>query len=502
MSTDHQQYSTENQAAAIGRYAEDHRMEVVRSYADLGKSGLTLQHRDGLRQLLTDVESGTAEYTAILVYDVSRWGRFQDADESAYYEYRCRRARVAVHYCAEPFANDGSVSSTLLKTIKRTMAGEFSRELSAKVFAGKSRLVELGFRQGGTAGLGFRRLLIDRHGTPKGLLKLYDRKSLITDRVILVLGPDEEVRTVREIYDWVITDNLDFEAIARRLNGRGIANEFGRPWTRFMVQEIVTNPKYLGANVTNRRSNKLGGRYVRNPPEMWVRLDGAFPAIVDEATFQKTQDVLSARLARPSDGELLDGLQSLLKRTGSLTASVIRPQQGVRSSRVYCKRFGGLLGAYRRIGYQPRKNFEFLAVEAQIAKMRAALTVTFQEMLKISGAVVGATDDPGLFTANEGLTVRFLLVRCRDTQRGDRWFIRFRAHERADINIAGRMTSTNDAILDYYVFPRSSAPEGHFEIGLTNSVVFDVHRFENLSRIADLLREVTLEDMDHAASFD
>jgi DNA invertase Pin-like site-specific DNA recombinase len=93
----------------------------------------------------------------VLVYDVSRWGRFQDVDESAYYEYICKRANVSIHYCAEQFENDGSLSSSLLKTIKRTMAGEYSRELSVKVFAGQCRLIERGFRQGGPAGYGLRR---------------------------------------------------------------------------------------------------------------------------------------------------------------------------------------------------------------------------------------------------------------------------------------------------------------------------------------------------------
>jgi hypothetical protein len=56
-----------------------------------------------------------ADFSIVLVYDVSRWGRFQDADESAYYEYRCRRAQIAVHYCAEPFQNDGSLTTVLMK---------------------------------------------------------------------------------------------------------------------------------------------------------------------------------------------------------------------------------------------------------------------------------------------------------------------------------------------------------------------------------------------------
>src|SRR5205823_2469469 len=151
MSTEHQRYSTENQADAIAQYAGRYGFEIVRTYADHGKSGLRIEGREALRRLLSDVESGEAGFRAILVYDVSRWGRFQDADESAYYEYRCRRAGIEVRYCAEQFENDGSIASTIVKTVKRAMAGEYSRELSAKVFAGQCRLTELGFRQGGPA---------------------------------------------------------------------------------------------------------------------------------------------------------------------------------------------------------------------------------------------------------------------------------------------------------------------------------------------------------------
>jgi hypothetical protein len=59
----------------------------------------------------------------------------------------CSRAGIRVHYCGEQFDNDGTIGSVLLKSVKRVMAGEYSRELSVKVFAGQCRLVENGFRQ-------------------------------------------------------------------------------------------------------------------------------------------------------------------------------------------------------------------------------------------------------------------------------------------------------------------------------------------------------------------
>lgn len=188
MSTDHQQYSTDNQRDKIREYAAKRGMEIVRTYADEGKSGLRIDGRQALQQLIKDVESGATDYQVILAYDVSRWGRFQDADESAYYEYICRRAGIQVAYCAEQFENDGSPVSTIVKSVKRAMAGEYSRELSAKVFAGQCRLIELGYRQGGPAGYGLRRVLIDQQGSIKCELTRGEHKSLQTDRVILTPG--------------------------------------------------------------------------------------------------------------------------------------------------------------------------------------------------------------------------------------------------------------------------------------------------------------------------
>ena len=110
MSTENQQYSTDNEADKINEYAEKRGIEIIKTYADDGKSGLSIGGRAALQQLISDVETGAADFNVILVYDVSRWGRFQDADESAYYEYICKRAGINVAYCAEQFENDGSPS--------------------------------------------------------------------------------------------------------------------------------------------------------------------------------------------------------------------------------------------------------------------------------------------------------------------------------------------------------------------------------------------------------
>ena len=231
MSTEHQQYSTHNQADKIKDYAERRGIEIVRTYADDGKSGLSIGGRAALQKLIADVETGAADFELILVYDVSRWGRFQDADESAYYEYICKRKGISVAYVAEQFENDGSPVSTIVKGVKRAMAGEYSRELSAKVFAGQCRLIDLGFRQGGPAGFGLRRILIDQSGVMKSELKRGEHKSLQTDRVVLMPGPSHEVQTVNQMFRWVIEDDLGLTEIAKRLNSMAIWTDLDRPWT-------------------------------------------------------------------------------------------------------------------------------------------------------------------------------------------------------------------------------------------------------------------------------
>jgi hypothetical protein len=67
------------------------------------------------------------------------------------------------------------------------------------VFAGQCRLIELGYRQGGPAGYGLRRILVDQNGSVKSELARGEHKSLQTDRVILMPGPDDEWRRGEQV---------------------------------------------------------------------------------------------------------------------------------------------------------------------------------------------------------------------------------------------------------------------------------------------------------------
>ena len=334
----------------IREYATRRNMEIVMVYSDEGKSGLSIQGRASLAGMIADVESKRTNFSCILVYDVSRWGRFQDADESAYYEYLCKRAGIAVHYCAEQFENDGSNISSIFKSVKRGMAGEYSRELSAKVFRGACRLIQLGFKQGGTAGFGLRRMLVDHTGQKKGLLKMGEHKSIQTDRVILVPGPEEEVETVRWMYNAFVNEGKNEGEIMKLLNEQGILTDFQRPWTRGTVHEVLTNEKYLGHNVYHRTSCKLKQRHVENPPEKWIRADNAFVGIIDSTLFLAAQSIILTRSHKWSDEEMLEKLRGILTQHGRISGILIDEADDLPSSSAFRNRFGSLVSAYRLIG--------------------------------------------------------------------------------------------------------------------------------------------------------
>ncbi len=495
MSTDHQKYSTENQADAIRHYAATRGIEIVRTYADAGKSGLKIEGRDALKQLIEDVQLGNADYTMVLVYDISRWGRFQDADESAYYEYICKRAGIAVQYCAEQFENDGSPVSTIVKGVKRAMAGEYSRELSIKVFAGQGRLIEKGYRQGGPAGFGLRRTLIDESGATKGVLGHGEHKSIQTDRVILTPGPDNEIAIVREVYHAFVHEGRTEREIAETLNSRGILSDLQRPWSRGTVHQLLINEKYVGDNVWNRRSFKLKKKRVQNAPDMWIKAPGAFEGIVDRDIFDAAHTIIGARSFRLSDAEMLEALQALYARKGLLSGIIIDESDGMPSSSAYGSRFGSLLRAYSLVGFTPDRDYRYVAINRALRKLHPDVLRQVLDGLREQGSEAWQDLGTDRVIVNGEFSVSVVIVRCITTPTGLlRWKLRFDTSLMPDITIVVRMDASNRSPLDFYLFPRLDVVADRVRLAEENGLSLDAYRFENLDYLYEIAAPVSIAE--------
>lgn len=484
MSTIHQRYSMENQAAAIAAYAARYNLNIVRTYRDEGLSGLKIDKREGLKQLLTDICAGRADFSRVLVYDVSRWGRFQDVDESAHYEFLCRKAGIKVDYCAEQFDNDGSLLSSIVKNLKRVMAAEFSRELSAKVHAGQLRQAALGFRQGGPLGYGLRRELLDANRLSKGFLKRGQQKNLKTDHVVLRLGHPHEIEVIQKIFQEYVEARKSEENIGRRLNREGVPNHRGRPWTRAMVDYILRNENYIGNTVYNRESNPLRGGKVKNPPSLWIRTRGSIAPAVDRSIFLRAQRRLTLRWLHLTDDELLLCLKSLLEREGRLSEAIINSTLGVPSIKVFNDRFGSLRNAYRRIGYEIKRDFSWIDRSDEFDGLLRDTADDLAAQLKKAGSVACFEQGTDILTINNRFKISLRLARCwRAPVRKPIWTINRRAVLPVGHIVAIRLGEENNSVLDYVLLP-TTAMTGlkirFMEAGLNR---FDGYRFQTSAQL-------------------
>lgn len=463
VSTDKQEYSLPFQTDEISKYAFQHGFSIVETYSDPAISGVLLRKRKGLQKLIHDVVEGKAPFRAVLVYDVSRWGRFQDTDESAHYEFLCKSAGVRVHYCAEIFSNDDNMSNLIMKCLKRAMAGEYSRELGAKVFAGQRRGAERGFRQGAAPGYGLRRLLVSSEGRPKQILGDGERKSIATDRVILVLGPESEVQWVHKIYEMFVEKRMTFSEIARELNRRRIPHLKGAPWSMRAVQLILTHPKYVGCNIYGRSTQRLYTRAALKPKSEWIVRPDSFEPIVNPKTYAKVQQMIQAtNEAMPhnrSDDDLLDVLRGIYQKHGRITTNLLKSTSHSPSARTYHFRFGGLLKAYESVGYKGFWSGDWLQSRRRIQALRDEL---MRQIVEADPAHFSLQCPGGAYRTRicriDGTLISVIASRPFLGHKSDiRWLLP-RPDESQMITLVARLSLSLDKFKDMFVIPPVRGP--------------------------------------------
>ena len=344
------------------------------------------------------------------------------------------------------------------------MAAEYSRELSAKVFAGQCRIVRNGFKIGGRAGYGLRRMLLDTSGNPKVILKHGEQKSLTTERVTYVLGDEAELRVIHDIYSMFLDEDMSVTLIMRHLNRMNIPREVPGPWNYDSVRRILTHPKYIGSIVFNRSSSRLHTKKVRHPPEKWVVHPNRFPAIVSLERFQRVQQKLANKVSGRSNEQLISELRSFLRKHGRLSTKLICPANGLASYVTYQKRFGRTKQIYDLIPY--RQTFVFLAAEEakRSVKFRADVRNRFIE--ELNAATVSFAVSKALFTLFRYGIFSLEVARCARTQRTRelRWLIYSRKGSHEHACLAVRLSPDNQSVQDCCMLPTIPHFETNFSL--------------------------------------
>ncbi len=354
MSTDLQNLSIGLQKQAIAKFANDSGLQIVRTYEDAGKSGMTIRQREAMKQLVRDVTDPHCPFGTVLVYDVSRWGRFQDTDASAYWEYHCQIHGVRVIYVAESFSQQAGPLGAVVKSLKRAMAAEYSRELAIKVRAGQQRVISLGYSVGGQPAIGLVRQVFTRDGQPRMVLRAGERKAVQSDRIKLVPGPPEQVTLLRRIFELYAFTNTSITSLVRTLNLEGHVTNKGRAFTRRSIEGLLRFEPFIGNYVWAKRVNTAQGVKPNREADM-VRANSTIEPLIDKDLWQAVQDKLRLH-AKPkrSPQLMLESLQQALALKPDMTACDLA-SLGCAPSQTYLKAFGSMQAAYAMAG---RENFE------------------------------------------------------------------------------------------------------------------------------------------------
>lgn len=302
-------------------------------------------------------------------------------------------------------------------------------------------------------------------GDPSGqALQAGQRKINLTDRVRLQLGPADEIAVIHLIYAWYLDESLTEKGIAGRLNTMGVPSETGRPWTRWRICGVLTNEKYIGRLIFNRKSVKLKRAPVKNPVDEWIRTADAFSSIVPIDRFMVAQEERARRARCNTDAELLQMLRALHDRVGPLSVGVLKNHEGIPGHKAYIGRFGSLSRAYELAGVPiPQKVMDRVTSRKRLKPIRRALLSEVITCMSRAGAEVSEAGSDMLLVINRTVVVKVCIGMSRYGYKHQaRWKVSMDDVPGPDFVLAILLDQENTHAQRFYLIPRKSVAKPTF----------------------------------------
>jgi DNA invertase Pin-like site-specific DNA recombinase len=309
------------QEEILRTFAATRSYDVVRVFRD-SASGRSLKKRSDFKTLI-EVVRGGPPFEALLVRDVSRWGRFENVDESAYWEFFFFSNGCRVLYVEEPFRDDDSPYAVLMKSLKRVLASEFSREKSQAVRYTQARVVKQGFSAIGSTAYGMIRVMVKpQTGEVVREMQPGEWKGIGNWRTKMAPGDPAKQDVVREVFRLYVEDNLSTAEVADRLNRQGIPGPKSAKWVGSTVKYLLKNPVYIGiAKYSVRRKERPLGSAI--PPlvkEAAILTPESFEAVVSQDIWQRANDRIAASVLNTRERILTERMHAGIESFGPLDA--------------------------------------------------------------------------------------------------------------------------------------------------------------------------------------
>lgn len=269
VSTDEQAaegFSLAAQEERLRAYCTVQEWEVAEVYIDDGYSGKDLD-RPAVRRMLSEIESGDV----IVVYRLDRLTRSVTDLDQLLRDLDSVEAKFAS--ATESFNTTTAMGRFFIMLV--ALLAQWEREnLGERVRMGMSRMVQEGKRPGGSVPFGY---------------------DAVGDK--LIVNPSEAA-IVRRMFDrYMAGDGL--RAIAILLNEAGARTKTGGEWSNIGVRYVLRNPIVTGRIAWQRvRVNTPSGNRSPIGDETQI-VEGEHEAIIDAATFERVQRIMSRRSSIP-----------------------------------------------------------------------------------------------------------------------------------------------------------------------------------------------------------
>ena len=462
---DRQENSISIQKDQVRQFSRENGIKIIEEFADIGKSGLSIEGRDEFQRMLKYVVDQTNKFEYIMILDVSRWGRFQNINLSAHYMWLCSHYGRKIVFTKLGIQDEDDPLRQMVISFEKVRAATYSRELSDKVFKGCVKIAEQGYRAGGLPPYGMHRLLLNEQRKPVQILEPGQRKSIQNQRVTLTPGDNEQVKVVKRIFKEFVRKGQSPQEIAEFLNQDNIASPGGKKWSSDNVVTILKNET----------GQKLQSRTKMNPEAEWVRTKSAFKGVINDELFHQAQNkFLNQREEYQrihSKEDMLAKLKAVYQRYGIITEKLISAQKNMLSASIYTKEFRSLSMAFQELFSEALSDARQTVVEQLRLK---AIKVHNHDNYLVLNDSVSLIIQPSV-PIPSGYCVYWV----------------FRPDPRVEVDITlGVPLSNNNKfdILGYLVFPRILVESRIIKVFSSSEGRLDFHGYEDLDFIEELLK--------------
>ncbi len=283
----------ERHKRALLELAMRQKLTITQIYSEI-VSGETIAARPVMQQLLSEVEQGMWE--GVLVMEVERLARGETIDQGI---------------VAQTFKLSGTKIITPMKTYDPNNEYdeeyfEFGLFMSRREYKTINRRLQRGrvasVKEGKYVG----------NKPPYG----YVRKKLEHDKGFTLEPEPEQAPIVKFIFDLYTQgeqqpdgtyEEMGIAKIIRKLNTLKIPSCNGDVWVNSTLQNMLRNPVYIGKIRWNARPSKkrmVDGQMVKERPRAkqsdWILADGLHEALIDNKTWELTQQKLATNTSRPT----------------------------------------------------------------------------------------------------------------------------------------------------------------------------------------------------------